>query len=58
MLFVFILFFFTYYLFFKFFYWIEKAKYFNFLLNTKINFLKQPKHNLNMTLVLLILNIK
>ena len=35
----------------------KKNKVFNFLLNTKNNFLKQPKYNSNITLTLLILYI-
>ena len=35
----------------------EKTKIFDFLLNAKNNFLKQSKHNLNMTLILLIFNV-
>ena len=36
---------------------LEKNKVFNFLLNSKNNFLKQSKYNSNITLTLLILNI-
>ena len=41
---------------FKIFYWIKKSKIFDFLLGVKNTFLKQSKHNLNMTLTLLIHN--
>ena len=50
--------FFTYFLFLKFFGWIEKKlKYLTLIQAVKNNFLKQSKYNLNMNLTLLILNI-
>ena len=42
---LFLTFFVTYYLFLKFFDWIEKTKLFGLLLNAKNNFLKLPKDN-------------